>query len=115
MAACSFRNVFAVLLAAALAFLLLAVLVSTCAASEGQPCGTVFLFCGALPQAPAFTDSDCDGLGDYWELSNYETLDQDGSPDADGDGLDNRSEFLRGTDPFVADSDGDGMPDFCRM
>jgi hypothetical protein len=31
--------------------------------------------------------------------------------DMDGDGLTNAQEYLLGTNPFCADSDGDGVPD----
>jgi len=57
-------------------------------------------------------DSDSDGLPDSWETQYF------GSPaacdpnaDADSDGLTNREEYQRGTNPTDADSDDDGMSD----
>jgi hypothetical protein len=58
-------------------------------------------------------DSDRDGLPDDWERT-YELNPNnpaDATLDLDGDGLDNRSEFLAGTDPSRADTDGDGIGD----
>jgi hypothetical protein len=50
--------------------------------------------------APA--DSNANGVPDYY----------DAALDSDGDGLDNREEFVDlGTDPFGTDSDGDGISD----
>lgn len=48
--------------------------------------------CSALP----LTDSDGDGLPDYWEALYGPA---DGSADADSDGSTNAQEFLAGTDP----------------
>ncbi len=63
------------------------------------------------------TDSDDDGLPDWWEVCYG--LDPD-SPtgvngpwgDPDGDGLHNLAEFLAGTDPRLLDTAGDGLSDF---
>jgi hypothetical protein len=57
------------------------------------------------------TDSDGDGLSDWWEVTHFGSLDPTGNRDADNDGLTDRAEHDRGTHPFVADTDGDGMPD----
>src|SRR2546428_7313774 len=67
------------------------------------------------------TDSDEDGLPDGYEglvthtpitQPNYTTFDvADGNLDPDGDGLTNEEEFSLGTNPFRADSDGDGISD----
>ncbi len=87
-----------------------------------QPSMTVHqgvrLFITPTPLAtlPAFAhakDTDKDGLPDYWEDANAfnKFSDVDATQDADLDGLNNRDEFLAGTNPRHADSDGDGISD----
>ncbi len=57
-------------------------------------------------------DSDVDGLPDTWEIFHFGTIEaQRGDDDFDGDGADNLQEFEAGTDPTVADTDGDGRSD----
>ncbi|GEM_PF-6669247 len=65
-------------------------------------------------------DLDEDGLPDYWEQLVYKAdlmdaiVDKTGvhpQDDYDGDGLTNLGEFQERTDPAVADTDGDGIPD----
>jgi hypothetical protein len=51
--------------------------------------------------------SDGDGLPDWAETPSASGA----SDDADGDGLTNSDEYLRGTNPKSADSDGDGLND----
>lgn len=69
----------------------------------------------SAPLAPQ--DSDSDGMPDAWESlhglnpSNH----LDATTDTDGDGLENRREFLLGTLPRNADSDGDGAPDGAEL
>ncbi|WP_247731367.1 hypothetical protein [Halovivax limisalsi] len=81
---------------------------------------------------PAYLDNDGDndGLPDFYERevtgtdpasndSDYPSTDADeadngvidGREDPDGDGLTTHREFAAGTDPFVADTDGDGLSD----
>lgn len=61
-------------------------------------------------------DSDGDGLPDEWErkynLNPLLGTGLDGpNSDRDGDALNNREEYEKGTDPTSADTDGDGLPD----
>jgi hypothetical protein len=56
-------------------------------------------------------DTDADGLCDAWEIQHFGNLDAAADADADGDGVNNRDEYLHGTDPRTADTDGDGLPD----
>ncbi|MGA1538965.1 MAG: hypothetical protein ACO39C_00910, partial [Chthoniobacterales bacterium] len=44
-------------------------------------------------------DSDGDGLPDAWELEHFGNLDRDGSGDADSDSLNDRGEYVVGSDP----------------
>ncbi len=44
-------------------------------------------------------DSDQDGMGDFFEMLYFETLSRDGLGDFDLDGLNDRGEYLAGTDP----------------
>lgn len=59
----------------------------------------------------ASLDSDGDGLLDAWEQEHFGDLNQTGSDDPDADGLNNTAEQANGTDPNVADTDGDGVND----
>ena len=56
-------------------------------------------------------DADGDGLPDAWEMANFGNLSQTASGDVEPDGLTNAQELARGTDPEVADTDGDGLND----
>jgi len=51
-------------------------------------------------------DSDSDGLPDWWEMYYFNSLDQSGSDDADGDGWTNLQEYANGLDP----EEGDPQP-----
>lgn len=57
-------------------------------------------------------DVDHDGLLDTWEMSNFSSLTaQNGTGDADGDGLSNAQEMAAGTNPNLKDTDNDGIWD----
>ena len=62
---------------------------------------------------PESSDSDGDGLGDFFELSvlGLDPVSPDVAGDADGDGLSAEAEQLLGTSPLLADSDLDGWSD----
>jgi hypothetical protein len=76
--------------------------------------GTTLLYIG---QYLAIDDTDQDGLPDDYERAN--SLDpqnpNDADEDADGDGLTNLDEFLAGTSPRLADTDGDGLDDWIEI
>ncbi len=67
---------------------------------------------GALLLAPS-ADTDGDGMADGWEISHgLNAVDPLDAPlDADGDTIDNLTEFRLGSNPRATDSDGDAMPD----
>ncbi len=61
---------------------------------------------------PPFADEDGDLLPDEWEVQvGLEIGSIDTEEDYDGDGLNNVCEFLWGSDPFLRDTDGDGIDD----
>ncbi len=59
------------------------------------------------------TDHDSDGMPTDWELTYgfNPYWDGDADLDADNDGLSNLREYQLGTNPLLADSSGDGVPD----
>lgn len=60
-------------------------------------------------------DSDSDGMPDAWEDAQTPPLNKfyagDANQNYDGDTLNNRKEFEQGSNPSLADSDGDGFAD----
>ena len=63
--------------------------------------------------ATALVDADGDGLPQWWEQDHAlnDNDPTDAARDDDRDGLSNTQEFLRATNPQVADTDGDGLND----
>ena len=61
---------------------------------------------------PRWVDADGDGLPDEWErIYGLVVGTDDSGADPDADGLDNLREYQEGTNPVVADTDGDGLLD----
>ncbi len=56
-------------------------------------------------------DANGNGLPDFWENNFFGNLDQTAEGDPDSDGLTNAQELDAGTNPTVADTDGDGIMD----
>lgn len=48
-------------------------------------------------------DRDGDGMSDAWEIEHFGDLSRDGTGDMDGDGILDKDEFLRDSDPNVAE------------
>ena len=57
------------------------------------------------------SDSDFDGLPDFWETRFFGDLAQSSSDNNDNDGLTNLEELNAGSNPTLADSDADGLDD----
>jgi len=65
--------------------------------------------------ADEFVDIDLDQMADEWEVLWFGNLDQDGSADADADGLSESGEYNAGTDPDKVDTDDDGIADLWEV
>lgn len=67
----------------------------------------------SLPAFAAAADTDNDGMPNSWENAHFLNPNSaaDASTDIDGDGLRNRDEYLAGTNPRLADTDGDLIDD----
>jgi len=63
------------------------------------------------------TDSDSDGLPDWWEYAFFGDLSQTAGGDPDNDGMTNLLEYQYRTDPTVdlSDSDYDGLEDIWEL
>ncbi|MDP0499753.1 MAG: GH92 family glycosyl hydrolase [Verrucomicrobiota bacterium JB022] len=66
---------------------------------------------GDFAIASNVVDTDGDGLEDAWEMAYFGTLEYGAEDDVDGDGLTNLQEQRIGTDPMLADTDGDLFDD----
>jgi len=61
---------------------------------------------GVVTSTPAaiWTDSNGNGIPDWWEMKYFGNLNQTATGDFDGDGVDNLDEYLEGTNPTNAAS-----------
>jgi hypothetical protein len=57
-------------------------------------------FCARLP----FSDLEGDGMDDAWEITMFGDVHRNGQADADQDGMNDRNEYLAGTDPGNGES-----------
>ena len=60
-------------------------------------------------------DSNTNGMGDQWETNYFGATTPQGLDDADQDGVNNLQEYRNGTNPKLADSDGDGQSDAAEL
>ncbi len=80
----------------------------------GSPFGYIQFDFVALEVDPtALVDADGDGLPRWWEIDSglSDANFSDAAADSDADGSSNTQEFARGTNPRLADTDGDGLKD----
>lgn len=62
--------------------------------------------------ADEYVDSNSNGMADAWETQNFgSTTNELATGDHDADGLSNVREYELGTNPGLADTDGDGLTD----
>ena len=80
----------------------------------GDPFSIIGHSGGPLGDAMQWYADDGDGVRDGWELFWHGTTDNDGEDDVDGDGVDELTEYNRGTSPIHQDTDEDTYPDDCE-
>jgi len=73
-------------------------------ASDGKQEHTRQAVIRVLSQTNSSDDQNGNGIPDTWELAHFGNLDRDGTGDYDNDGISDLEEFLRGSDPTVANS-----------
>jgi hypothetical protein len=81
-------------------------------ATLGQLKAVFALRFDSLHLGPPIVDTDGDGMDDKWEALYFGDLSQTATGDLDSDGLNNANEVGLGTNPLLADSDGDQVNDF---
>jgi hypothetical protein len=83
-----------------------------CAIPAGLAADTSFS--AVIPPSPGVsnTDSDGDGLPDWWEARYFPSANPGPADDPDRDGLNNKKEYQSGTNPLESDSDEDGLSDY---
>jgi hypothetical protein len=79
--------------------------------TEGGTASGGFIGVSELAALAAGGDSDRNGLPDDWERLHFNRIGVDANADPDADGLTNLDEYKDGTDPQLADTDGDGLND----
>lgn len=62
-----------------------------------------------------YSESNHDGLPDWWKLKYFGTLNVDPNADPSGDGLTNLEQYLYANDPIDPDTSRDGIPDKVKL
>lgn len=62
-----------------------------------------------------YTDTDADGLVDWWETYYFGNLSQTAAADYDGEGLTNLQEYVYSYNPTLTDTDANGTNDLQQM
>ena len=83
------------------------------AGTDIQPANNTDTVTSVVASSGSTTDVDGDGMADAWEATNglSATNGDDGSANTDGDGWTALTEYVNGTNPNKADTDGDGLND----
>ena len=83
------------------------------AGTDIQPANNSDIVTSVVMSSGSTTDVDGDGMADTWESTNglSATNGDDGASNTDGDGWTALTEFVNGTNPNKADTDGDSLND----